>query len=130
MRVVLDTNVLVAGLLNPNGAPAVVLRLAINRRLDLLLDNRMLFEYEDVLRRPRFGFAERETAILLDFLRNESEYVSAEPRPELVADEDDAAFYEVARSAGADALVTGNKRHYPEEPLIVSPRELLKRLTA
>ena len=111
MRVVIDTNVLVAGLLNPDGAPAAVLRLAINGRLDLLVDNRILFEYDDVLRRPRFGFAEREITILLDFLRNESEYVSAEPRPELVADTDDAAFYEVARSGLADALITGNRRH-------------------
>ena len=48
MRVVLDTNVLISGLLNPNGPPAAVLNLLVNAKLELLYDSRILQEYMEV----------------------------------------------------------------------------------
>lgn len=62
---VLDTNVLIAALLSPFGAPAQILDLAIAGEVALLLDDRILAEYHEVARRPKFGFAEPELARVL-----------------------------------------------------------------
>ena len=125
MRIVLDTNVLVAGLLNPNGAPASILNLIVRGSGLLLYDNRILQEYMEVLRRERFGFDQESVDALIAFIGEEGEYVVAEPVMESFNDKDDRAFYEVAVSGKADYLVTGNKTHFPNVELIRSPRELI-----
>jgi putative PIN family toxin of toxin-antitoxin system len=56
MRVVLDTNVIVSALINANGIPARILALIINGKLKIAYDNRILFEYIDVLTREEFRF--------------------------------------------------------------------------
>ncbi|WP_083780258.1 PIN domain-containing protein [Kyrpidia tusciae] len=56
--VVLDTNVLVSGFVNPYGAPAVILRLAVRGQIRLVYDVRIFAEYTEVLLRPTFRLAE------------------------------------------------------------------------
>ena len=60
MRIVLDTNVLVSGLLNPNGTPGRILDLILGRYLTLLYDDRIIGEYSDVLARPQLDIAEHQ----------------------------------------------------------------------
>ena len=55
MRVVLDTNVVVSGLLQPKGKPAQVLALALGGAVLVAHDKRILAEYADVLARPKFN---------------------------------------------------------------------------
>ena len=131
-RVVLDTNVLVSALLSPFGAPARLLDAVLAGQVRLLYDDRMLAEYRAVLRRERFGFDPRDIAALLAFIRTEGERVSAPPLGLKLPDPDDAPFIEVAVAAKADALVTGNKTHFPTSACqgipVLSPAELLQRL--
>ncbi len=108
MRVVLDTNVLVSALLSPEGPPAAIINATLDGTLTALVDNRILFEYEDVLQRERFGFNPQDVRAFLDFFRHESEYVSATPVQLTLNDPDDLPFYEVAKTAKADYLITGN----------------------
>lgn len=130
MRVVLDTNVLVSGLLSPHGPSARLIDLAQDRKIQLLLDDRVFQEYQQVLRRPRFGFSSTAIDLVLEFLETEGERLVANPLPMTGADPSDQPFLEVAVSGQADLLVTGNLRHYPRRPLgelrIVSPREALQ----
>ncbi len=126
MRIVLDTNVLVSGLLNPEGTPAQILNLLINGKLVLLYDSRILKEYEEVLHRRKFGFRPTQTGPLLDYFGKEGEYISAEPSREPFRDEDDRMFYEVAVTGKAVCLVTGNKDHYPKGKIVRSPKEALE----
>ena len=56
MKVVLDTNVIVSALLNPEGAPAAVVDLILAGGLEVAFDDRVIEEYREVLLRPRFGF--------------------------------------------------------------------------
>ena len=56
MKIVLDTNVLVSGLINPKGVPAKILNLMLNEKIIVLYDNRILREYETVLSRRKFRF--------------------------------------------------------------------------
>ncbi len=125
MRVVLDTNVLVSALLNPGGTPAQILNLVLNGKLTLLFDNRIFNEYTEVLKRDVFGFKDEWTQPLLDFLKYEGEYITAEPVKIPFKDQDDKAFYEVAKSGNARYLITGNGIHFPEEDLVISPKDFI-----
>ena len=53
MKIVLDTNVLVSGILSPNGPPAAVLRALLTERVTLCFDERIVSEYRDVLTRTK-----------------------------------------------------------------------------
>ncbi len=53
MRIVVDTNVLVSGLLNADGPPGMVVNRVLSRAVIALYDSRMLAEYREVLARPR-----------------------------------------------------------------------------
>ena len=113
MRIVLDTNVLVSGLLSPFAPPADVVRLVAAGSVRLGLDARLLEEYRLVLARPRFGFdPDRIAELLAQF---EAEGVQGAPAPLRLRlpDPDDEPFLEVALSVAAEALVTGNAKHYP-----------------
>jgi putative PIN family toxin of toxin-antitoxin system len=125
VRIVLDTNVLISGVLNPHGAPGSILNAVLNKAVTLLLDDRILFEYREVLLRPKFRFPIDYIQSLLEFLEYESTYIIAGPSSALVTDSDDIPFYEVAISGRADYLVTGNDKHFPPEQLIVSPHEFV-----
>ena len=56
MKIVLDTNVLVSGLLNPYGPPGRIVQMVAAGALQLCFDARIICEYRDVLVRPVFGF--------------------------------------------------------------------------
>ena len=129
MRVVLDTNVLVSGLLSPFGPPGVIVGLIAANRLNLCYDARLLAEYNEVLRRSAFPFAEDEVAVLMTQIRAGGELVAAAPLSVRLPDPDDEPFLEVAASAMVDFLITGNLKHFPrgrrQGVCVVSPREFL-----
>ncbi len=113
MRIVLDTNVLVSALLSPNGASAAVLQLILAGRVVLCFDARILSEYREVLRRPKFDFDPQLVDELLEFLESEGELVASVPLRFTLPDPDDAMFLEVATAGEADHVVTGNLKHFP-----------------
>jgi putative PIN family toxin of toxin-antitoxin system len=131
LRIVLDTNVIVSGLLNPEGNPGRILDLALAGEITLLADDRILAEYRAVLRRPKFGFDSADVSGFLEFLESQSERVVAIPLRSKLPDESDRAFLEVALAGAAEALVTGNVRHYRVARVgrlpIDSPAEFVRR---
>ncbi len=114
MRIVLDTNVLVAGLISPFGPPAQILRLLTAGELYICYDARILAEYTDVLKRPKFGFNADSVEALLDYLIRNGQAVASVPLTKPLPDTDDEAFLEVALSGEAAALITGNLAHFPK----------------
>ncbi len=112
MRVVLDTNVVVSALLTPGGTAHQVLQLALQGDVQLCIDARIQAEYQEVLTRGQFRFAVRDVERLLEALWVHAQQVLAGLVPGQLPDEDDRMFIEVAVAAQADALVTGNLRHY------------------
>ena len=56
MRIVIDTNILVAAFLNPNGYTAVFMDKVLGNHYEIVVTESILAEYEDVLSRPQFGF--------------------------------------------------------------------------
>jgi putative PIN family toxin of toxin-antitoxin system len=129
MIVVLDTNVLVAGLLKPFGPSAAVVRLAVAGRIRIAQDYRILSEYRDVLLRAAFGFDLASVDALLVQLEEDGLAVTPPPTAERLSDPTDAPFWEAAEASRAEALITGNKRHFPlksDETRVLSPSEFLE----
>ena len=110
---VLDTNVLVSALLNPSGAPGKIWDRVVSGELRLAYDDRILLEYEIVLKRPKFGFDPRDIDALVEsFVLQESVSSSLWPLP--LPDPQDALFLEVAAASSAP-LIRGNARHFPPD---------------
>lgn len=129
MRIVLDTNIIVSGLLTPFGDCATILNLLVNGSLNICYDLRILSEYEEVLSRPKFQFNRRLVGELLDFFRRCGEFICPKPLPYSLPDPKDAPFLEVAIEGRVDCLVTGNKKHYPihlrQGIKVVSPKQFI-----
>ena len=115
MRIVLDTKVLVSGLLSPFGAPGQIVRMAAAGALSVCFDARIVAEYEEVLARPRFGFDPQPVRALLDYLVAHGEVTAGLPLSASLPDHDDEPFLEVAIAGRAESLVTGNVAHFPLE---------------
>ena len=129
MRVVVDTNVLVSGLLSPFGPPGIIVRLIAAGRLNLCYDARIVTEYTEVLHRPAFPFSRDEVAALTAQIEAGGVLASPVPLAERLPDTDDEPFLEVAIAARAEFLVTGNGDHFPPDRRagvrVVSPREFI-----
>jgi len=130
MIIVLDTNVIVSGILRPYSKAAAILRLVASGMIKLAYDLRILSEYQDVLNRPKFPLAKENINAFLDQVEKEGILVSAMPLKFRLPDPDDEPFLEVALAASAEAIITGNKRHFPKKEYqgtrILSPAEFLE----
>ena len=69
MNIVVDTNILVSGLLNPAGLPAQIIEILINGKIVILYDNRILLEYEEVLSRKKFKFPKEIISPIIDYIK-------------------------------------------------------------
>lgn len=113
---VLDTNVLVSGVINPFGAPGRILDLVREGALTLAVDDRILAEYADVLNRPKFRayFPPEEVRDIVRFLERNTLYTVCTESVHDLPDATDSPFLEVALNVGAP-LVTGNAGHFPAD---------------
>jgi putative PIN family toxin of toxin-antitoxin system len=129
MLVVIDTNVLVSALLSKDSAPAKILGLVLNGLFTPCHDHRIMAEYRNVLRRPKFGLPTWAVTDLLEFIAESGLSVAPPPLAPSSADEADQKFYEVARFCQA-WLITGNLKHFPKDELVMTVREALDRISA
>jgi len=110
---VFDSNVVVSGLLSPNGPPGRLIDALLARKLRLVYDDRILHEYREVLARAKFRFDAERVSAFLRIMAFQIP-VSAFPVKGLKAsDSDDTMFLEVAAASKGKTLVTGNMKHYP-----------------
>jgi putative PIN family toxin of toxin-antitoxin system len=128
LHIVLDTNVLVSGLLSPHGAPAKILNLVINSDVGLVLDARIFDEYSDVLHRKKFSFPEDAVNEIISFIRREGMFISPVPVTCTVPDPGDLPFIEVSLHTNVP-VVTGNIRHFNGSGAIVlTPVQFLEKM--
>lgn len=130
MIVVLDTNVIVSGILRPYSKAASILRLVATGAITLAYDLRIFAEYRDVLNRPKFTFAKEDIDAFLDQVEKEGVPVSVMPLKFRLPGPEDESLLEVALPGKATAIVTGNERHFPKKEYegtrILSPAEFLE----
>ena len=127
MLVVIDTNVLVSAFWSKNGNPAKILDMVLAGRLKPCFDYRILFEYREVLLRPRFDFSRTEVDAVLQIIEAVGFSVVPEPLDIFFIDESDRKFYEVSKFCNVN-LITGNIKHFPKESNVITPVDFLRTL--
>ena len=128
---VFDTNVLVSSLLSKRKDSPTVLLLdyVLDGKIVLLYNDEILNEYEDVLRRSKFDFSDERIRAVMDLVMTGLS-LGRTPSKDDFLDVDDIVFYEVALSKEGAYLVTGNQRHFPKSPIVVTPAEMLQIILA
>ena len=133
MRVVVDTNILVSTLLTPAGTASRVVEHLLGGGHEWLVDTRILAEYSEVLSRPQFRFSPAVVTEVMTALEALPLLMDVPALTVRLPDTADLPFLEVAAAGLADALITGNARHFvPMQGAhglrVVSPREALEML--
>ena len=123
---VFDTNVLISALLSKreDSPPVLLLNHVLDGRIVLVYNEEIVSEYQEVLHRDKFGFSDERIKTVLEVVRT-GLCLGRTPSNEIFPDEDDAVFYEVALSKEGTFLITGNLRHFPKSPIVVTPAEMI-----
>ena len=135
IRVIVDTNVLYAGLYSDRGASYKVLQAIESGRIRAVLSTTLLFEYEDILRRNSslLGLTDREVEEFLDGLcsRSDHQKIYFLWRPQL-SDPKDDHILELAIASRTAAIVTYNTKDFERakefDIKVVTPRQLLEEI--
>lgn len=125
---VIDTNVIISALLSrhQDSATIKILDYLYDRTIVPVYSDEILEEYASVLKRPKFNFPESTIRATLEAIQKgglKSDRISSD---EQMPDPKDIVFYEVALSAEDSYLVTGNIKHFPKKPFVVTPAEMLQ----
>ncbi len=125
---VIDTNVFVSALLSrlPNTATVKLVRILFERGMCPLYNEEIIAEYQDVLHRRKFHFPSEAIDEIIKTVQDigiSSERISSD---DFFPDPKDVVFYEVALSIEDAYLVTGNTKHFPKKPIVVTPAEMLE----
>ena len=128
MKVVLDTNVIVSAFLSPLGKPSAILKLVLRGDYEMCYSTAILAEYEQVLYRSKFTDRIQQPSIqrFFEIINEIGTNVICSISKVKLPDETDREFYDVVKTADA-VLITGNKKHYPDEVFIMNPDEFLSK---
>jgi putative PIN family toxin of toxin-antitoxin system len=125
---VIDTNVIISSMLsvNPNSPTKEVINNVWKDIITPMINAEIIEEYCDVLSRSKFHFKETDIKEMLNLFRLKGE----EYTPNCIRDEftdlDDVIFYETYLMKEDSYLVTGNLKHFPSEPRILPPADIVK----
>ncbi len=125
---VIDTNVLVSAMLTHNNLSATiqVMEAMFANKITPLYNDEIISEYDDVLHREKFGFSEADICHYLEAIKQVGILSLRIDSSEHFPDPKDVVLYEVALSKEDSYLVTGNKKHFPNKPAVVTPAEMLE----
>lgn len=129
---VIDTNVLVSAIFvaHPDSATVIVRDKIMDGTIVPLYNAEIFDEYRDVLTRPKFHFPTELVDAMLDVILQKGLSLERTKTEEVFTDPKDVVFYEIALSKEGAYLVTGNTKHFPATPIVVTPAELLRILDA
>jgi len=135
IRIILDTNVLYAGLYSSEGASYQILRAIERGQIQIILSTTLLFEYEDILNRkkPELGLSEKQIEAVLDNLCRLSEHQKIYYlwRP-FLKDPNDDHILELAVASQTEIIVTHNIKDFNgidnSGIRAIPPKQLLKEI--
>lgn len=126
---VIDTIVLVSALLSPTSIPGQIVVEALRGNIIPLYNDEIIAEYNNVLRRAKFKFNRDTVHLVVDAIIQRGFPIDAGFIEDILPDPKDIVFYAVTmeKRKSEDAyLVTGNTKHFPKVPFVVTPREMLE----
>ena len=125
---VIDTNVLVSAMLKFHSFPGQIVLEALLGNIVPLLNDEIITEYKEVLIRPKFKFNHNSVKMVIEGIIDRGIFIDAIPVSEILPDPKDVVFYQVIMEAkneyDSSYLVTGNIKHFPIKPFIVTPKEM------
>ncbi len=135
-RIILDTNVLYAGLYSSKGASFKVLQAIEKGKLKMVISITLLFEYEDILKRNQavLGLSHSEIEKLLDYfcLKSEHQKIYFLWRPRLPDPKDDHLL-ELAIASGTRLIVSHNIKDFKGAETFgikpITPKELMEEMS-
>ena len=118
---VFDTNVLVSAMIthHSDSATVKVLEQVVKGRIVPLFNDEILLEYQEVLNRD-------DILNMLDLIIDNGCWAGRRATDFPFTDADDIVFFEVAMTKEGTFLVTGNTKHFPKVPTVVTPAEMLE----
>lgn len=125
---VIDTNVLVSAFLKSTSVPRIVVDYVFAGDIVPLYNEEILAEYKEVLSRPKFHFQKDAVEIAVNKIQEIGIHFDSIAVNENLPDPKDVVFYAVTMNARNEKdayLVTGNIKHFPEKPFVVTPRQML-----
>ncbi len=126
---VIDTNVIVSALLSHNiqSSTYIVFDAILNGKITPIYNEDILNEYLEVLSRDKFPFQKEDIDMVATLImRSGLKLERTKVIDEIFPDPKDIVFYEVAMSKDDAYLVTGNIKHFPQKPFVVTPAEMVE----
>ena len=125
---VIDTNVIVSALLSrlKNTSTVQLMQCLILGVITPIYNDEILAEYYSVLTRPKFNLPESLIDETMEVIKKFGINSSRQEAKEQLPDPKDIVFYEVALANEDSFLVTGNTKHFPKKPFVVTPAEMLQ----
>ena len=125
---VIDTNVLVSALFSahPDSSTVIIRNKIADGEIIPIFNSEIIDEYRAVLSRPRFHFRDELVDAILNMVLKAGISLDRTKSDEVFPDPKDIVFYEVALSKEGSYLVTGNTKHFPKTPIVVTPAEMLE----
>ena len=129
---IIDTNVIVSAFLSRYNDSATVLLLdyLFKGAIIPVYNDEILNEYSTVLTRSKFKIAKEKIDAVLTEIKTKGIHSERVNSGETLPDAKDLVFYEVALSKEDSFLVTGNLKHFPKKPFVVSPAEMMEIINA
>ncbi len=125
---VIDTNILVSSIItkNPLDATVKVVANMFQNKIVPVFNEEIRSEYYEVLHRPKFKITEEQINIILEYMKRCGVLTERIPFDGEMPDEDDRVFYEVSLSKEDSFLVTGNLKHFPKTPKVVTAAQMME----
>jgi len=129
VKLVLDTNVVISAFINPGGKPSQIIKMVLGHKAELCYNSAVLSEYECVMLRPKFSHTINADNVrrFINLIRSIGISFDTLPSTIKLPDESDRIFYDTAKGSGS-MLITGNKKHFPKKPFIMSPADFFEGL--
>ena len=123
-NVVIDTNVIVSSIITPTGKSATIMKLFFSGAVQAVFSPPIIDEYIRVLSYKRLGIAEETKSDIIDVILELGSIIEPSVSSFSISDESDRIFYDTAKESGG-ILITGNIKHYPDEPFIMTPSDFV-----
>ena len=125
---VIDKNIFVSSFITKNQTAATrrVINSMFEGKIKPLYNDEILEEYSEVLHRSKFHLEDKDIQKLLHFIKQNGIDSDRFPYDGDMPDEDDRVFYEVALSEEDSFLVTGNLKHFPHTPKVITAAQMME----